>query len=202
MVKKREKSMRKIIGLTGAIATGKSTVAKLFIEEGIYVIDSDILAKEALKKPEVIKKIEDAFGCDIINPNGTINRTYLGEVIFSDKDKRFRLNEIVHPVVKQEITDLLENRKNQLVIVDVPLMYETDFHEMMDEIVVVYAPVEMQVHRLMDRNHFCYEDAMKRIDAQMSIEEKKELADIVIDNSGTKMELYRNFREVLKKIAS
>ncbi|GBU10546.1 dephospho-CoA kinase [Erysipelotrichaceae bacterium] len=192
--------MKKVIGLTGAIATGKSTVAKLFIDEGIYVIDSDVLAKEALDNPKVIDQIVEAFGEVVLLPTGAINRVYLGEVIFADIEKRLELNAIVHPIVKKQIQELLTSRRNELVVVDVPLMYETDIHEMMDEIVVVYAPLEVQAHRLMERSHFDYEDAMLRIGAQISIEEKKEMADYVLDNSGAKMQLYRNFRELLKKL--
>ncbi|MGL5042298.1 MAG: dephospho-CoA kinase [Culicoidibacterales bacterium] len=192
--------MKKIIGLTGAIATGKSTVANLFIEEGIYVIDSDVLAKQALKQAAVIKQLVETFGQEILTAAGTVDRVYLGEVIFSNEEKRQQLNTIVHPVVKAEIMRLLEQRKNDVVVVDVPLMYETDFHKLMDEIIVVYAPFEAQIHRLMERNHFEYEDALKRISSQISIEEKKGKADFVIDNSGTKMQLYRNFREILKQI--
>lgn len=192
--------MKRIIGLTGSIATGKSTVAKLFMDEGIYVIDSDILAKHATEQKHVIEEIVEAFGSECLDEHGKLDRAYVAEEIFSDKDKQKQLNAIVHPYVKEHITQMLDRRKNELVVVDVPLMYETDFHEMMDEIIVVYATEEQEIDRLMHRNNLSHERALARIHAQMPIDEKVKLAHYVLDNSGTKMELYANFRKILREL--
>lgn len=187
--------MRKIIGLTGGIATGKSTVARMFLDEGVYVIDSDILAKQAQNKPAVMAEMAHAFGAEIIE-NGKLNRTYLAQLIFSNPEKRAQLNALIHPIVKQEILMLLEKRKNDLVIVDVPLMYETDYYELMDEIIVVYTPRELQIERLMHRNHLTYQEAVERVDAQLPLKEKVAKADYVLDNSSTKHNLYLQFKHL------
>lgn len=192
--------MKKIIGLTGSIATGKSTVAKLFLENGIYVIDSDKIANEVSKDPEIIAAVRNVFGPESIGKDGQFNREYIGNVVFCSKEKRMKLNNIMHPKVKEEIKKLVELRKNKIVVVDVPLMYETDFHEMMDEIIVVYSTPEQQVERLMERNHYNYEDAMLRVNSQMHIDEKAKRADYLLDNTGTKMDLYQNFKTMLNEL--
>ena len=191
---------KKIIGLTGSIATGKSTVARMFLDEGIYVIDSDMLAKEVTNMPEVLQKIEAVFGPEAIDANGQMDRAFVADIVFCSMDLRLKLNGIVHPIVKKQIVEIVENRKNKMVVVDVPLMYETDFHEMMDEIIVVYATPEQQVERLMGRNQYTREQAELRVASQMSIDEKVAKADYVLDNTGIKMDLYKNFKELLKQL--
>lgn len=192
--------MRRVIGLTGSIATGKSTVAKMFLEEGIYVIDSDILAKETLKESHIIEQIEHSFGVESVNLGGQVDRAYLANVIFCNYDKRMQLNDIIHPHVEAKIQELLEKRRNSFVVVDVPLMYETKFHELMEEIIVVYAPYSVQLHRLMERNHYSQQEAESRIQSQLSIEQKVKLADYVIDNSSSKVQLYKNFQKLLREM--
>ena len=192
--------MRKVIGLTGGIATGKSSIAKLFVDAGVYVIDSDVLVKEFLKTPEIIAKIVQTFGNDSIDENREINRKFMANLIFNDSKKRLALNEIIHPHVKKQIEILLQKRVNNLVVVDVPLMYEAGFDVMMDEVIVVYTTPEIQLERLMVRDCLTAEAAELRLASQMSIDEKRQLADYVIDNCGTKQDLYHNFYKVYDEI--
>ena len=187
------KNMRKIIGLTGGIASGKSTVAHLFIDEGVYVIDSDQLAKDIQTRPAVIKQTAALFGAEIII-NGELDRVKLAKIVFSDAQKREQLNALIHPLIRQEIETLLAMRKNKLVIIDMPLLYEAGFDDMVEEVIVVYATRAQQIERLMARNNLTEAEAIERIDAQMPLDEKVKRADFVLDNTGTKHELYLQFK--------
>lgn len=194
----------KVLGLTGGIASGKSTVAKMFIAENIPVIDSDSIAKDLLLKGTVCyKEVVAYFSKDILLTNGDINRKKLAKIVFSNPNKRNHLNEIVHPRVKDEVFDLLhkyKNKEKELVILDVPLMYETEFHTYCDEIIVVYCSFDEQVSRLMIRDHIDKEYAELKINAQTSLEEKKQRADFVIDNSFSILDTKREFKGILEEL--
>ena len=169
------------IVLTGGIATGKSTVSSLLRAKGFEVIDADLIAKEIL--PLHVEEVEALFG-DTVVQNGVIDRKALGSLIFSNKVEREKLNAFLHPLIREEIlrrSELLEAIKKPYII-DIPLYFESSgYHCKM--VVVVYAPVEVQRKRLMIRENFTKEEAQKRIDAQISIEEKRVLADFLINNS-------------------
>lgn len=169
------------IVLTGGIATGKSTVSSLLKAKGFEVIDADSIAKEIL--PLHVEDVEVLFG-DTVVKNGVIDRKALGSLIFSNKLEREKLNAFLHPLIREEIlrrSELLEVTQKPYII-DIPLYFESSgYHCKM--VVVVYAPVEVQRKRLMIRENFTKEEAQKRIDAQISIEEKKVLADFLINNS-------------------
>ena len=169
------------IVLTGGIATGKSTVSSLLRAKGFEVIDADLIAKEIL--PLHVEEVEALFG-DTVVQNGVIDRKALGSLIFSNKVEREKLNAFLHPLIREEIlrrSELLEATKKPYII-DIPLYFESSgYHCKM--VVVVYAPVEVQRKRLMIRENFTKEEAQKRIDAQISIEEKRVLADFLINNS-------------------
>ena len=169
------------IVLTGGIATGKSTVSSMLKSHGFEVIDADVIAKEVL--PLHVKEVETLFGDRVIR-NGSIDRKALGALIFNDKKEREKLNTFLHPLIRQEIfkqCDQLEEKKKPYII-DIPLYFESDGYAC-KLVAVVYAPVEVQRKRLMIREDFSKEEAQKRIDAQISIEEKKILADFLINNS-------------------
>lgn len=169
------------IVLTGGIATGKSTVSSLLRAKGFEVIDADLIAKEIL--PLHVKEVEALFGKSVVI-DGVIDRKALGSLIFSNKTEREKLNAFLHPLIREEIlrrSELLEVTQKPYII-DIPLYFESSgYHCKM--VVVVYAPVEVQRKRLMIRENFTKEEAQKRIDAQISIEEKKVLADFLINNS-------------------
>ena len=169
------------IVLTGGIATGKSTVSSLLKAKGFEVIDADLIAKEIL--PLHVEEVEALFG-DTVVKNGVIDRKALGSLIFNNKAEREKLNAFLHPLIREEIfrrSKLLEVTKKPYII-DIPLYFESSGYHC-KIVVVVYAPVEVQRKRLMIRENFTKEEAQKRIDAQISIEEKKVLADFLINNS-------------------
>ncbi len=169
------------IVLTGSIGTGKSTVSKMLQEHGFELIDADTISKEIL--PLHVKEVRALFGEDVI-VNESIDRKALGAIIFNDKAEREKLNALMRPLIREEIlkrSEVLE-QKGKPYIIDIPLYYESEGYDC-KVVVVVYAPVEVQRKRLMQRENFTKEEAQKRIDAQISIEEKKILADFLINNS-------------------
>ena len=178
------------VGLTGGIASGKSTVAKMFQAKGAYLIDLDKLA-HFVEEPDQIawKAIVDYFGPDILNENRTINRIKLGSIVFPDREKLSRLNSIVHPAVFEEwrrrIEDIGEKTPAAIVISDVPLLIEAEMLHQVDVVILVHVSPEDQIQRLMDRNGCSREDAERRLSTQMPIDEKISHADFVIDNKGS-----------------
>lgn len=194
----------KVLGLTGGIASGKSTVAQMFVSENIPLIDTDIISKELLKKDTLCyNEVVEYFSTSILYTNGDINRNMLAKIVFSNPTKRAILNEMVHPRVKDEVFNLITKYTNEgkkLVILDVPLLYETEFHTYVDEVIVVYCTLEKQVERLMRRDNINEEYARLKIDAQLSLEEKKERADYVIDNSFSILETKKDFVRTLEEI--
>ena len=177
-----------VVGLTGGIATGKSTVAAILTDAGLIVIDADTVSHDVIKKGlPAWREIVKHFGDEVLFPDGEINRTYLGNIIFNDADKKHALNRIVHPVVSQEMSRRLDQIKRDtpdaIVVLDVPLLLESGMRKGMSEVIVVYIPEHLQIKRLMARDNLSEADALSRIRSQMPIEEKKKLAGIVIDNS-------------------
>ena len=169
------------IVLTGGIATGKSTVSNILKTHGFEVIDADSNAKEILSLH--VKAVEAIFGERVVC-DGVIDRKALGAIIFNDKSEREKLNAFLHPLIREEIfrrSEALE-LKGKPYIIDIPLYFESDGYHC-KVVVVVYAPIEVQRKRLMIRENFTKEEAQKRIDAQISIEEKKVMADFLINNS-------------------
>ena len=169
------------IVLTGSIGTGKSTVSSMLQHHGFEVIDADKISKEIL--PLHVEEVRALFGENVI-VDGCIDRKALGEIIFNDKNEREKLNALMRPLIREEIfrrSELLEVKQKPYII-DIPLYYESEGYDC-KLVVVVYAPVEVQRKRLMVRENFTKEEAQKRIDAQINIEEKKILADFLINNS-------------------
>lgn len=181
-----------IAGLTGSVATGKSLAADFFSRRGAIIIDADLIAHDVVQQGyPAWQDIVDAFGTHILQPDGEIDRKHLGRIIFNDPRQKERLNRIVHPRVFEEISRQLAaissdiDKKDAVVLLDVPLLFETLMNRDISDIVVVYAPPDIQLKRLMDRDNIDETDAMARINAQMPVAEKREMADFVIDNSGT-----------------
>jgi len=176
------------VGLTGGIASGKSTVAHLFRERGAEIIDFDELAREVIRpKSPAYEKIVSTFGDEILLSNGEIDRKKLGAIVFQELSKLRQLNDIVHPFVFAEWRKLIEEIKKEktskIVISDLPLLFETNSAPLFDVVVLVFIPKEKQLERLMKRDGIPYDRAMLMIASQMPIEEKIPLADVVIDNS-------------------
>ncbi len=192
----------KKIGLTGSIGTGKSTVAKIFQELGAYVIDADKVVHELLKREDVKEKIREAFG-DVFDSKGEVDRKKLASIVFNNPEKKKVLENILHPLVFQEINrffkEVEEKDPEAVAIAEVPLMIETGSYKNYDKIIVVYAPEELQLKRLLEKG-MSKEEAIKRIKSQMPIDEKVKYADIVIENTSTLGDLRKKVEEVYKKL--
>jgi dephospho-CoA kinase len=178
------------IGLTGGIASGKSTVVKVLLDMGAAVIDADRIARQVVEPGEAAyEAIVAHFGARIVRSDGQIDRQQLGQIIFSDRQAREKLNSIVHPHVidrmEQMIDDLHQQGYQQPVILDIPLLIETSLQAMMDEIWVVMVDQETQLRRLMQRNQLTRDQALQRIRAQLPLNEKAAFADQIIDNNGS-----------------
>jgi dephospho-CoA kinase len=192
-------------GLTGGIASGKSTVANMFLEKGAFLIDFDKLAHivEEPGKPAWIAIIK-AFGEEILQENGSIDRAKLGQVVFCDNAKRFLLNRIVHPAVFEEwqcrIGMIKDKKNNAIIISDVPLLFEVGLKAMFDVSMLVYVPPDVQIERLMARNGYTEEESKVRLLSQVSIEEKKKLADIIIENVGSLSETAKTIHQVWEEL--
>lgn len=194
-----------VIGLTGGIATGKSTVCAILENAGAVIIDADRIARKLVKKNlPAYRQIVDTFGKSILLPDGEINRTALGDLIFNDPRKKQLLNKIVHPQVGKETDRQLKriekNNPHALVILDIPLLLESGLHKNLSEVIVVYTPEHIQINRLMQRDHISQENALARIRSQMPIEEKKKLATIVIDNSGMLEDTRKQTLEIFQRL--
>ncbi|MCH4984028.1 dephospho-CoA kinase [Macrococcoides goetzii] len=190
-----------VIGLTGGIASGKSTVANFLSENGFVIVDADIASRKAVEAGSSgLEEIRTVFGDGVIQEDGTLNRKALGEIIFKDKNQREKLNAIVHPRVR----DIMEAEKEaglelgKPVIMDIPLLFENKLEHTVDEVWVVYVPKEVQIERLMARNQLSLEEAESRVSSQLSIEEKKQKADKVIDNSGSLQSLYQQLELLIQ----
>lgn len=185
--RKRAEIMGKTIGLTGSVATGKSTVSNMIQQAGIPLVDADIAARKVVEPgTEGLKEIVAYFGEEILLADGTLDRAKLGEIIFKDKEKREKLNEITHPRVKDYMLEARERffrAGKELVFFDIPLLFESHLESLVDQIVVVWTTPETELKRLMERNNLTKEDALRRIESQMGIDEKARKADFVIDNN-------------------
>ncbi len=181
--------MTYVLGLTGGIATGKSTVSRIFLQFGFPVIDSDLIARQVVEpNTDGLKKIVKEFSEDVLYSDGSLDRKKLGELIFSDADKRVLLDELLDAEIRKMIKTAVQEKKSQavpLVVVDIPLLFEADYQDEVDQVMLVYLPEFLQEQRLMERNKLSKKAAIKRMNSQISIEAKKARADFVIDNSGS-----------------
>ncbi len=180
----------KIIGLTGGIASGKSTVAKMLEKKGAHLIDADKMAREVVEPGRPAwQAIVDWLGESILLPDRNINRTMLANLVFKDKQKIEKLNKIVHPWVGSRFSTLSEEIRAKdpeaILVYDVPLLIEAGMQSMVDHTLLVYVPREVQIERLKKRDGLSRSEAELRLNAQMSLEEKRKRADTVIDNSGS-----------------
>ncbi|OAX38013.1 CoaE-domain-containing protein [Rhizopogon vinicolor AM-OR11-026] len=193
-----------VVGLTGGIATGKSTVSNLFKSERIPVIDADVLAREVVQPgTKGLAKIVTYFGPEVLLPDGTLDRKKLGAIIFNDEKKRKKLNSIIHPAVSRAIFWSVFHcwfRGEKLCVVDVPLLIEGGLWKWMGKVVVVYCSAEIQLQRLMSRDKSSFEDASARLNSQLPIAQKVEYADIVVDNSGSLQDLEQQVHSCVGKL--
>ncbi|MDD1387987.1 dephospho-CoA kinase [Pediococcus pentosaceus] len=178
--------MTVIVGLTGGIAMGKTTISQFLKSKAIPVVDADQIAHKILTVDEVKVKLMDTFGESILDKNQNIDRRKLGPIVFNDQRQLEKLNIIVQPYIRTEIVRQLDTfSASKVVVLDAPVLFEQGYEKMVDYLMVIKTSAQIQVERLMQRDSLNEIDAQKRIQAQMPIEEKVKKADIVIDTSGT-----------------
>lgn len=195
--------MATIIGLTGGIASGKSTVTAMLRLKGFAVIDADAAARAAVEPgEEALAQISAAFGPDIMLPDGTLDRPKLGSIVFNNEEKRRQLNSIVHPAVRKKMADwqaeaVSTGRKT--IFLDIPLLFESGLTHMVERIIVVYVNEETQLERLMNRNSLSEEEARARISSQQPLKDKVKMADAVIDNNGAVEDMKVQLEKILSE---
>jgi dephospho-CoA kinase len=194
----------RVVGLTGGIGTGKSAVAAILRELGVTVIDADEATRAVQARgTDGLNRLAQEFGPSIITPDGDLDRSRLADIAFKDPDARLRLNAIVHPLVRQWMAERQQEafeRGDELVVMDIPLLFESRGAGAFQTTILVYAPEELQLRRLMELRGMTDEQARQRIAAQMPIEEKRRLATHVIENSGSLEQLRTKVRQVLAEI--
>ena len=198
-----------IVGLTGGIGSGKSTVARMFKDEGAYVIDFDYLACLVVEPDKPAwRDIIDDFGPGVLSPDRTLNRSALAEIVFSDEKSRKALEGFTHPRIFQERDALINAIKRKdpssIVIMDIPLLFELSLHKRFDKVILVYVPGVVQIKRATKRQGLAKEEVEKRLNAQIPIDEKRSLSDYIIDNKGSINETRDQVRKVihgLRKLA-
>ena len=182
-----------VLGLTGGIASGKSTVSKILKELGAPIFDADLATHALLQKDgaayeEVINKFVAECGYDILLPDGSIDRKKLGSVVFTNSELLTYLEEVIHQHVEKAMYNFIAQAKVEnapIAVVDIPLLIEKEWHNKVDKVWVVYTPLEVQVQRLISRENYTDQEVQERIQSQLPLEDKLEFADFVIDNSGS-----------------
>ena len=195
-----------VIGLTGGIGTGKSTVSQILKEKKFPVIDLDIISHEVIKFPKVMEKIVENFGKEVLEYNNTgnwiVSREKLGRVIFGNREKRLILNSVMHPEILRIMREkILECKKeNKIIFVEIQLLFEVQWEKEFDYILLVSVEKETQIKRILSRDNRSKEEALSIINSQMSLDEKKKRSDYVIENDGNIQDLEKKVDDFLKKI--
>ena len=201
--------MALIIGLTGGIVSGKSTVALMFKDLGAKIVDADKLGHSVILPHEPAwEKIVKIFGKDVLQNDLTIDREKLGKIVFANQSLLKKLNDITHPeitkIIKKEIDSLKNKTYNQkkILIIDAALIYEAKIDRLMDKIIVVYIDEDEQIKRLIERNNLSKDEALQRIKSQMPMKEKVKMADYVIDNSNSLDKTKKQVEKIWKNLVS
>lgn len=192
------------IAITGVIGSGKSTLAGLLRELDIYVIDADEISRELTKKgTEVYKRIIDAFGSEILKEDGEINRKTLASIVFNDLSKRKILEDIIHPEVKKICEDrarTLEKEGKDIIVLDIPLLFEAGMEDMVDYVILAYADVETLYNRVQKRDKMSKEEFLSRLKNQMSLEEKAKKSHFIVDTRKSLADLKLELFEIIRKV--
>ncbi|KAF9449459.1 CoaE-domain-containing protein [Macrolepiota fuliginosa MF-IS2] len=195
-----------VVGLTGGIATGKSTVSSILKTHKVPIVDADVIARQVVEPgTPALAKIKKTFGDDILLPDGALDRKKLGSIVFTDESQRKKLNSIIHPAVRRAMlfeVICLWLRGERWCVADVPLLIEGPLWKLVGSVVVVYCSAELQLLRLMLRDSSSREDASARLNSQLPIASKIEYADIIIDNSGSRAELDHQVVAFINKMNS
>ncbi|MFL8709404.1 dephospho-CoA kinase [Clostridioides sp. GD02377] len=181
-----------ILGLTGGIGCGKSSLSNIFRNLNISIVDADIISRKIFEDKILLKKVFDCFGQNVKNDDETLNRKALGRIVFNDEEKLRELNNLTHPRIREKIMseiDEVRKKGESIVILDAAILVESGFLEMVDKLLVVTCKQEVQINRIKNRDNCSEQEAISRINSQMSQEEKSKYGDYIIDNSGTITEL-------------
>ena len=194
-----------LIGLTGGIASGKTTVSNMFVKLGAHLIDADVIARDVVKPDKPAwKEIVSAFGESVLDDKKEIIREKLAAAIFNSPEKRKQLEAITHPRIIEEenrlINEIRKNNKPGIIILDAALLIEAGHHNRVDKLIVVYLNKNTQIKRLRKRDSLSLADAEKRLDSQMSLDEKVNLANYVIDNGKSPDEVEKQVSQIYKKL--
>lgn len=175
-----------IIGLTGSIGSGKSTVSNILKKKNINIIDADKISRKIFDDKKALDAVVECFGSEILNSDKVLDRKKLGSIVFSDKDKLKKLNSITHPIIINKIKisiDKLKKQGKKIVVLDAPLLIEANLIDLVDILLLIICNEKIQVERIVKRDNIKKEDAILRIRSQMSLDDKKKYADYIIDNS-------------------
>ena len=189
-----------VLGLTGNIGCGKSSVYTIFMENNIKLVDADIVARQIFDDKNLLNEVFSTFGKSIRNQDGSLNRRALGNIVFNDDEKLILLNNLTHPKIKQKILSKVEEYKNQgekIVVIDAALLIEDDYIPYIQKLILITCRKEIQINRIIARDNCTKEEAISRINSQMSQEEKVKFADYIIDNSNSFEELQKKVLELI-----
>ena len=189
-----------VLGLTGNIGCGKSSVSTIFMENNIKVVDADIVARQIFDDKNLLNEVFSTFGKSIRNQDGSLNRRTLGNIVFNDDEKLILLNNLTHPKIKQKILSKVEEYKNQgekIVVIDAALLIEDDYIPYIQKLILITCRKEIQINRIIARDNCTKEEAISRINSQMSQEERVKFADYIIDNSNSFEELQKKVLELI-----
>lgn len=189
-----------VVGLTGNIGCGKSTVSNILKKLGVSIMDADIVSREILLDTKVLNLIFDTFGNSIKNTDNTLNRKKLGDIVFNDEKELIKLNNITHPKIKENILNQIKNIKNDIVVIDAALLIEANYLDIVDKIILVVCDESLQIKRILERDFFTKEEVIKRINSQMPQDKKREFANYIIDNSFSLYKLEDEVKKILVDI--
>ena len=193
--------MKQIIGITGGIACGKSNVCSVLTKLGYQIIDSDLITHELYKRGNSIyNKVKEVFGLEFLDKNLEIDRKKLGAYVFSSKEALEKLNSITHPLIVDEIKKKVNKSNGNILFLDIPLLFEAKLEYLCDKIICVYVPFDVQVKRLMERDHISLDYALVKIHSQMDLNIKKEKSDYVINSEGSFDETEALIKRIINEI--
>lgn len=199
-----EFAMTYVLGLTGGIASGKSTVSDYLYEQGAVIIDADVVSREVVRPgAKGLSGLTAEFGRKILHEDGTLNRAALGDIIFNSKEKRDIVNGILHPLIKEEMLAQVESatqKGTDVVVLAIPLLFESHCERYCDAVLVADIDPNTQIQRLIERNGYTKEQAQARVSSQMDPTERHKRADFVVDNNGSKEETYRQIDILLENV--
>jgi len=193
--------MKRIIGITGGIASGKSNVSKILSELGYKTLSADTIAKElSFIGMPIYELVKNEFGKEYILPNGNIDRTKVAELIFSNDEARQKLNKLSHPLIKEALINRIKKIEDSVIFIEIPLLYESKFDDLCNSVICVYLPNDIQKERLAIRDNLTKEEAQRRIDCQMPLEQKAQLAEYIVDSRGSIDETRMQVNRILERI--